>query len=118
MFVEVIDVGGDETSAIEIHLELFIIKCIHVDQQLLQRFDVSDIAGQLPVIKRQPGLLAKQQSQIDLRQVLMILIFSIAGLAETLRITGYRCAVVSKIFPVCSAFALKPKKALSGFFGN
>ena len=118
MPVQAVYIGGTVKPPVLNYLELLVAQGIHINQQSFQGFDIGDIAGQFTVVKRQTGLLTEKQGQIDLWQRVMILVFAVADLLQTLRIAGGGSGVVGQVLFFRPAFSLELKKPLPGLLGN
>ena len=65
-----------------VHNQLYFLvsQDVQFPEQFLNGLDIRNISRKLPVIEREPGFLSKDQSQIDLREMVVILVLSVFNL--------------------------------------
>ena len=117
-FVQGVDVVCAVVSAVHDKLDLFVSENIKLTDQFTDRFDIRDVPGKLPVIKRQAAVFSEQKRQVDLRKVFAILVFAVPDLLHRLRIAGDRRAVIGPVLFFGPAFPLQPEEVHLGFFSN
>ena len=76
-----INVFSTVISPVHDQLYFLVSQDIQFPEQFLNGLDIWNVPSKLPVIERKPGFLSKDQSQIDLREMVVILVLSVFNLA-------------------------------------
>ena len=115
---QVVDVVFTIVPAIHDHLYLRVPEELQIREQATDGLRIDDITGNFPIIEREIGLLAEDQSQFQLGQAVMLFVMTILHLTEGFGVAGEGCRVICpKLLPQ-PPFSLQGEKSVFILLGD
>ena len=82
LLIHPIDVVGAIKASIQTEFDLPIAKNIEILDELSHGLHIRNVPGELAIIKRETGFLAKQEGEVDLGKAVVILVLAVFYLLQ------------------------------------